>query len=283
MLTLFNRQFKIITSQLFKVYINQTCVYYCTLSDMELKSMHEEINRLESFKDNWPHTFLTAKDLSKNGFYYLNRGDEVRCAFCNVEFMKWEDNDDPAEFHKKWAPRCPFVIKKEQMKGPAQPRYSTVEARLKTFTDWPASMTQKPLELAEAGFYYTNKGDRTKCYYCDNGLKDWEPEDVPWEQHARWFDKCEFVKIVKGDQYVQKVISEACVIKPKAEIKPDNKESNDQLNETLCKICFVNERDVCFLPCGHVVACATCALSLVSKRCPVCNNVYDLVKRLYYN
>ncbi|XP_063377499.1 death-associated inhibitor of apoptosis 1-like [Cydia fagiglandana] len=92
------------------------------------------------------------------------------------------------------------------------PRYNTKAARLRTFKDWPKSMKQKPEELAEAGFYYTGQSDKTKCFYCDGGLKDWEEDDVPWEQHARWFDRCAYVQLVKGEDYVQKVISKACVI-----------------------------------------------------------------------
>ncbi|XP_063628914.1 death-associated inhibitor of apoptosis 1-like [Cydia splendana] len=87
---------------------------------------------------------------------------------------------------------------------PPHPRCNTKAAHLRTFKDWPKSMKQKPEELAEAGFYYTGRSDKTKCFYCDGGLKDWEEDDVPWEQHARWFDRCAYVQLVKGEDYVQK-------------------------------------------------------------------------------
>ncbi|XP_063391195.1 uncharacterized protein LOC134676740 [Cydia fagiglandana] len=102
------------------------------------------------------------------------------------------------------------------------PRYNNKAARLRTFEDWPKSMKQKPEELAEAGFYYTGQSDKTKCFYCDGGLKDWEEDDVPWEQHARWFDRCAYVQLVKGEDYVQKVMSSQ---KGKVIIAP-NKASN---------------------------------------------------------
>ena len=25
-----------------------------------------------------------------------------------------------------------------------------------------------------------------KCFYCDGGLRNWQPEDAPWVEHARW-------------------------------------------------------------------------------------------------
>jgi len=31
--------------------------------------------------------------------------------------------------------------------------------------------------------------DRVKCWYCNGGLQNWERNDVPWEEHAKWFPK----------------------------------------------------------------------------------------------
>jgi len=42
-----------------------------------------------------------------------------------------------------------------------------------------------------------------KCFYCDGGLRNWVPEDVPWVEHARWFGQCGFVKLVKGDDFIR--------------------------------------------------------------------------------
>ena len=32
-----------------------------------------------------------------------------------------------------------------------------------------------------------------KCFYCDGGLRNWQPEDAPWVEHARWvlIHKCQ--------------------------------------------------------------------------------------------
>ena len=38
--------------------------------------------------------------------------------------------------------------------GPAHPKYSTVEARMRTFKDWPPALRQQPADLSDAGFYY---------------------------------------------------------------------------------------------------------------------------------
>lgn len=284
----------------------------------EKPDMRLEEERLKTF-EKWPVMFLPPKVLASNGFYYLGRGDEVRCAFCKVEIMRWVEGDDPAKDHQRWAPQCPFLRKQAastsvptdgstggrdecgarattrdsvRMPGPANPQYATEVARLASFKDWPRCMGQKPEELAAAGFFYTGHGDKTKCFYCDGGLKDWENDDVPWEQHARWFDRCAYVQLVKGRDYIQKVISEAYAIRtpeekpvtapqPAAQNDKTDKEEKPVEDSKICRICYAEERNVCFVPCGHVVACAKCALS--TDKCPMCRQTFTNALRLYFS
>lgn len=92
--------------------------------------------------------------------------------------------------------------------GPLHPQYATLEARLRTFREWPPALRQKPRDLAEAGFYYIGLSDQVKCFYCDGGLRNWQSEDEPWKEHARWFQKCVFVRLVKGDGYIAECLKE---------------------------------------------------------------------------
>jgi len=92
--------------------------------------------------------------------------------------------------------------------GPASTKYSTVEARLRTFKDWPPALKQEPRQLADAGFYYIGLSDQTKCFYCEGGLRNWQPNDDPWTEHARWFTKCGYVRLIKGDEFIAKCVSE---------------------------------------------------------------------------
>jgi hypothetical protein len=54
---------------------------------------------------------------------------------------------------------------------------------------------------------HEGRGDQVQCYYCDGGLKNWDPEDAPFEEHARWFGECGFLQMVKGRAYVDQVRS----------------------------------------------------------------------------
>lgn len=111
-------------------------------------------------------------------------------------------------------------------KGPVYPEYASHEARIRTFESWPKAMPQTKEQLADAGFYYTGKGDQTLCYHCGGGLKDWEPEDDPWEQHAKWFSKCYYLLTVKGQSYVNGVTAQ--------NVPPLSKEEMMQMNLPSC-------------------------------------------------
>ncbi|XP_037908413.1 E3 ubiquitin-protein ligase XIAP-like [Hermetia illucens] len=54
---------------------------------------------------------------------------------------------------------------------------------------------------------------------------------------------------------------------------------NEDKNE--CKICSGENRNVVFLPCGHVVACSECAERCES--CPICRARIEQRHKLYYS
>ena len=41
--------------------------------------------------------------------------------------------------------------------GPAHPSYSTYDARIQSYSNWPSTLKQKPQQLSEAGFFYEGK------------------------------------------------------------------------------------------------------------------------------
>jgi len=87
--------------------------------------------------------------------------------------------------------------------GPYHPCFVDAETRLLTFRDWPQAMPQRPKDLAEAGFFYFGRGDFAQCFYCSIGLKNWDPTDIPWTEHARWSPRCAFVQLVKGENFIK--------------------------------------------------------------------------------
>lgn len=217
-----------------------------------------------------------------------------------------------------------------QQKRPEYPNYAIEAKRLESYEDWPKFMKQKPKELSDAGFFYTGKSDRVKCFSCGGGLKDWEAEDEPWEQHGMWYSNCEYLKLMKGEEYIVQCLAKKDNPSPSeqgSDVGPSNspqpstsgvtsvattslpssqssslsasaeevnslvggssssmEEDEDEPNRKLdtsrtCKICYVNEYNTAFSPCGHVVACAKCASSVT--KCPLCRKPFTNVMRIY--
>jgi len=91
--------------------------------------------------------------------------------------------------------------------NPVNPHMRSLESRLSTFrSGWQASRVRaSPKQLAESGLYFLGERDRTKCWYCNGGLQNWEFNDDPWFEHAKWFPTCDFLLQMKGPDYVHDV------------------------------------------------------------------------------
>ncbi|KAK9502252.1 hypothetical protein O3M35_011055 [Rhynocoris fuscipes] len=189
--------------------------------------------RLATF-NTWPlNSVVPPIKLAQAGFYYTQVDDKVQCAYCDGVVGSWEFGDDPDVEHQRHFPACPFIRNRnvsspcidvrdtriqatnlENLKElgvlshrvPSNPKYSTYESRLRTYTDWPSTLCQKPEQLAEAGFYFSGNRDQVRCFHCDGGLQLWEKDDIPWLEHAKWFSNCGFVLLTKGQEFIDEAI-----------------------------------------------------------------------------
>lgn len=190
-------------------------------------------HRLQSFT-NWPlSSIVLPENLAKAGFYYLQHDDEVQCIYCGGILKKWELGDDPNKKHRKYFPNCNFYVYQDKddnlylsnvklISGttsnlsdlgiqthttPKKQDCATYEGRLHTFNGWPKNIKQTPEILASAGFYYDGYSDHVRCFHCDGGLRNWETTDDVWIEHAKWFPKCEFVNLVRGQEFIKQCIN----------------------------------------------------------------------------
>lgn len=85
------------------------------------------------------------------------------------------------------------------------PAYTLLQTRLDSYKEWPATLSQQPADLAKAGFYYFGIKDMVKCFFCNGGLKNWDHNDDPFQDHVRWFPKCQFIRQLQGAEYVEKI------------------------------------------------------------------------------
>ncbi|XP_069136391.1 uncharacterized protein [Argopecten irradians] len=181
---------------------------------------YTELNARRESYTHWPHR--NAHDIDRlvtAGFFYTGAEDIVRCFYCDIGLAEWDRDDDPWVEHARHSPECPYLRNQKgqdyinniqtqwaRIYAPKHPQHSQVEERRRTFRheNWPRdNVLQTPVQLAAAGFFYTGDGDTVRCHYCDGGLREWEPEDDPWGEHARWFPFCKFVLKIKGVDFIK--------------------------------------------------------------------------------
>lgn len=230
---------------------------------------------------------------------------------------------------------------------PKYPQYANCFKRLETFKRWPTYVPISVKMMVDAGLVYTGVGDAVRCYHCGGGLRNWEPGDNPWCEHAKWYSTCPHVHFIKGQSFINKTLNGDLISETVNEYKHDDpmntvatlsciengydktivqtdmtiakkhtngtilntiepaglcdeiiadisntvekttiratvdtneynrlKKENQQLKDNItCKICLDSKATVIFLPCGHMVSCAQCAMAL--SLCPMCRVVIE--------
>uniref|UniRef100_A0A665TW27 RING-type E3 ubiquitin transferase n=1 Tax=Echeneis naucrates TaxID=173247 RepID=A0A665TW27_ECHNA len=201
-----------------------------------LTFISREGQRLQTFQS-WPvDAPVTSGELAKAGFFFLGPGDKVQCFCCGGILRCWVPGDRPSTEHRRHFPTCRFILGQAVGNIPLQigssdsvdgqllsqlqrmtmdeqgtagqavyPEMEAEDSRLTTFHNWPSEASVQPDVLARAGFFYTGHGDNVKCFYCDGGLRNWEPGDDPWQEHAKWFPRCEFLIQSRGQEYISNI------------------------------------------------------------------------------
>ena len=49
--------------------------------------------------------------------------------------------------------------------------------------------------------------DNVKCFCCDIGLKNWQIDDNPWIEHARWSPRCRYLREMKDDAFIEEAVA----------------------------------------------------------------------------
>ncbi|CAC5394460.1 XIAP [Mytilus coruscus] len=175
-------------------------------------------SRLRSF-EKWRFSHKqTPQSLSSAGYFYTGENDIVRCFCCDLGLAEWDPKDDPWKEHARHNPKCWFLINEKgtvfiefiqkdwkKIYNAKHAAFDDKESRIATFDDWRKDIEQTPEILADAGFFFTGDEDVVRCHYCDGGLRNWEPGDIPWQEHARWFPFCKYLIKMKGREYIEEV------------------------------------------------------------------------------
>lgn len=123
-------------------------------------------------------------------------------------------------------------------------KFSREENRLKSFENWNGKVSK--FLLAKNGFFYLDYLDAVQCYSCLIALKDWSENDDP--------------------EIIHKLVSKNC-------------SHVNTIFDYLCCICSENNKNICFLPCAHIVCCSVCSMKI--SECPLCKCNIDQKLRVY--
>ncbi|KAB0369605.1 hypothetical protein FD755_018598 [Muntiacus reevesi] len=186
--------------------------------------MRSEAKRLKTFVMYDTFSSWTPQEMAEAGFYLTGTKSSVQCFCCSLILFGTSLQSPPMEHHRKFHPDCEFLLGKDvgniakydvRVQNPEntlrrddKARYQEEKARLESFKNWPFyAQGTSPRELSAAGFVFTGKRDIVQCFSCGGCLGNWEDDDDPWKEHAKWFPKCEFLQSKKSleeiTQYIQ--------------------------------------------------------------------------------
>ncbi|XP_075999580.1 E3 ubiquitin-protein ligase XIAP [Genypterus blacodes] len=255
--------------------------------------MKSEEARLHSFSS-WPSSApVRPRDLAQAGLYYLMEDDRVQCFCCGGMLIGWERGDTAWGEHANHYPFCFFILGHDvgniPLEGGAEEersrsQHSDYRAPMERFEKRLSSFAgvQHPIDperLARAGFHSTGKADQVLCFSCGGGLKDWKPEEDPWEEHAKHYPGCRFLLAEKGQEFVNNIQLHGRRQNGAAASHqnghPSDKKDEDPMEklrnlqrEKQCKVCLDRDSCIVFIPCGHLATCRECSLQLI--KCPIC-------------
>jgi hypothetical protein len=103
--------------------------------------------------------------------------------------------------------------------------------------------------MADAGFFYTQSGDRAVTHCCNISVSNWRETDNPYQKHAQLTpDKCPFLNYKIGFDHVDAY--KASDYKPAIGI-PTSVDGE-------CAVCHEPNIKTVVSPCGHAM-CNDCA------------------------
>ena len=95
---------------------------------------------------------------------------------------------------------------------PKYPIYAVYARRLASFDkeEWKIEESRHELTpqlMAEAGLVYTGHQDAVRCYHCGGGLRNWDPNDDVWAEHAKFYPHCTHIILTKGEKKGKEFLS----------------------------------------------------------------------------
>ncbi|KAL8575374.1 hypothetical protein ACOMHN_048667 [Nucella lapillus] len=102
--------------------------------------------------------------------------------------------------------RCLFPQPRLDLGQAVYPMYQNMAGRRRTFTNpWDESRLPPLEDVVQSGMFYAGYADCVRCFFCGVGLKNWVVTDDVWTEHIRWRPTCQFLKTIKGDDFIRSI------------------------------------------------------------------------------
>jgi Inhibitor of Apoptosis domain/Zinc finger, C3HC4 type (RING finger) len=239
--------------------------------------------RLKSFNSKWPKdAAMKPEKLAQAGFFHTGQDDIVKCFHCNASLGDWEQGMCSWTEHAKWYPYCNFLMLN---KSPAFIKSCSLPDKYFKM-NFPNEKVR-----ASAGIQ-VESWKRSAYVFEVNRQFPISKILLEYVLYQRWAEKQmffesyeEFLTAISESSHDRILWAEhPSHLIDSTEPKPNNETQNEIISidhtlidseavnyDILCKICFTNNLEIMFLPCGHLTTCSMCAPG-VKDLCPICRS-----------
>ena len=254
--------------------------------------MYSETARLESYKT-WPkESIISPLSLARSGLYYTGQDDLVECIFCHGKLKGWRMGNIAHNEHlKHFGKRCSFVknmdikmnINKYSTIGQDQEKIKQKETLIDHNTQtYNMNNKEKDEEHTVEEIMNSDVVKQILSFGVSRKILQKASHDICIEKTkipdiTTLLDKCSTISMNWSQP--QKNLEK---IEMKKEHSPENEVDFENKYKELqesrkCKICLIQEINVVFLPCGHLISCLRCARAFY--KCPICRcNINKVIK-----
>lgn len=113
------------------------------------------------------------------------------------------------------------------------------------------------------------------CFSCFVQIDGWKRNSCPWNEHEKRNKDCKFIQLHETGN-IPLPISIRNMYLP---VQTYNSDCIQRKITLYCSICFDNQIEFVFLPCGHVNSCRNCSEKF--KKCPICRQLIRQKVRVY--
>jgi baculoviral IAP repeat-containing protein 7/8 len=176
--------------------------------------------------ENWLCDKPSRCDMIRGGWIKSDTEDHSKCPHCHMQYYNWKSDDNPWLIHQHLSPLCLFILspnpfnsnripirkpheqftdedienaESQPYTGLVQSRHEShflVTDRRNSFNRFPGGCPSNADELATSGFYYTNRGGRIKCFYCERRVLVWNPDSQSSQyfKHLHLPTQCRYMR-----------------------------------------------------------------------------------------